>query len=118
MNKAQYIEDGEFTPPQGELFVRPRSVASKFASLACRPSQMVEEMPDGNARVFRKCMVTNKIYEVVLKTVQLRAWIVNARRIAVQEAFPFLSADGREFLQSNTTPAEWDDVFKKRTPNA
>jgi hypothetical protein len=29
----------------------------------------------------------------------------------VQDAFPHLSADEREFLMSGATPAEWADVF-------
>lgn len=29
----------------------------------------------------------------------------------VQEAFPLLSADDREFLVTGVTPEEWDDLF-------
>lgn len=29
----------------------------------------------------------------------------------VQDAFPFLSSDEREFLMTGTTPAEWDRMF-------
>jgi hypothetical protein len=29
----------------------------------------------------------------------------------IQDAFPSLSADDREFLISGTTPEEWDDLF-------
>lgn len=113
--RSDYVDHVE-PDGQGVLFVRPRSVGSKFASLACKPSQMIEEMPDGTSRVFRKCQVTNKIYEVVVPTSAMRSWAFSG--FSAREVFSSLSADGREFLISNTTPAERDDIAKKSAPNA
>ena len=38
----------------------------------------------------------------------MRAWKKGA---LIQEAFPTLSADVREFIMSGITPQEWDDMF-------
>ncbi len=32
--------------------------------------------------------------------------------IAVQDAFPMLNADEREFILTGLTPEEWDNLFK------
>lgn len=31
----------------------------------------------------------------------------------IQNAFPYLNADEREFLKTGITPAEWDETFKE-----
>lgn len=35
----------------------------------------------------------------------------NASGYHIQESFPFLTADQREFLLSGTTPEEWQELF-------
>lgn len=32
----------------------------------------------------------------------------------IQDAFPMLSADDREFLLTGITPEEWDDIFSNK----
>ena len=39
---------------------------------------------------------------------QFAAWRAGAY---IQDAFPHLSADHREFILSGITPQEWDDIF-------
>ena len=39
-------------------------------------------------------------------------WI--ARAVMIQDAFPFLNADEREFLMTGFTTEEWDEMFKER----
>jgi hypothetical protein len=44
-----------------------------------------------------------------------RAWYAwREERKFIQDAFPFLNADEREFIQSGTTPEEWDAMFPKK----
>ena len=33
--------------------------------------------------------------------------------LKIQDAFPFLNKDQREFLMTGTTPEEWDQLFSK-----
>lgn len=33
--------------------------------------------------------------------------------VLIQDAFPTLSADEREFIKTGITPAEWDNLFSK-----
>jgi len=40
---------------------------------------------------------------------QLKAWYIG--RLLVQEAFPGLSKEDREFLISGSTPEEWEAAF-------
>jgi hypothetical protein len=39
---------------------------------------------------------------------QIKAWKGGA---LAQDAFPQLDADGREFLMTGITPAEWNEMF-------
>lgn len=39
------------------------------------------------------------------------AWVRGDDTRFVQDAFPHLSADDREFLVSGTIPEEWDELF-------
>ena len=40
-----------------------------------------------------------------------RAW--SKECVLIQQAFPYLSADDREFLMTGCTPEEWEELFGK-----
>lgn len=42
---------------------------------------------------------------------RIAAWKTSG--IMIQEAFPDLTPDQREFLLSGSTPEEWDELFKE-----
>lgn len=62
----------------------------------------------GNLIISRECSVTGKKYIVTVKHAEFDAWMSGT---LVQDAFPTLSAEEREFLISNYTPAEWHATF-------
>lgn len=43
---------------------------------------------------------------------QLNLW--ESKRLLIQDAFPDLSAEDREFIMTGITPEEWDDAFKDK----
>lgn len=62
----------------------------------------------------RKSQLTGKmnLRDISVSHSQYRAWVDaadNDPKRFVQEAFPHLSADDREFLKSGITPEEWDE---------
>ena len=61
--------------------------------------------------VVRKSPFTGKTHEWDMPTVteeRLSEW---ANGGSVQDVFPELSADEREFIMTGITPEEWDEVF-------
>ncbi len=67
---------------------------------------MILMTTEGEELVFKKlCSITNKQYEVRCKSVDWEAW--KAGKL-IQNAFPYLDVDQREFLKIGWTPAEWD----------
>ena len=75
------------------------------------PDFEVSELPEG-LHVTRTSLFTRKRNSMTLKTTpqQFMDW---QRGKLIQDAFPELTADEREFLQSGATPEEWDNVFGK-----
>jgi len=65
---------------------------------------------DGTASIWRTCTVAKETYSVDVKQKDLSEW--QSGKLA-QDAFPYLTADQREFLISNTTPKEWEQFFGK-----
>lgn len=59
----------------------------------------------------KRSMFSGKIHELDLPITQaqLKDWVNNNRLI--QDAFPDLTSDQREFLMTGTTPEEWKEVF-------
>ena len=49
--------------------------------------------------------------DIAITQEQLDAW--NVRCVLVQDAFPHLSLDDREFLMTGITPEEWDEHFSE-----
>lgn len=54
------------------------------------------------------CVVTGRTADFALPTVAVREW--EAGRL-IQDAFPDLSADDREWLISGHSPEAWDALF-------
>ena len=54
------------------------------------------------------CYVTGKEYTVKVQYPDLQKYFAGAY---MQDAFPYLSADDREFLISGTSPEGWEQMF-------
>lgn len=54
------------------------------------------------------CIVTGKLYSVI---VQKRSYVAWQQGELVQNAFPELSKEDREFLISGTSPEGWKEIF-------
>ena len=56
------------------------------------------------------CSISNEMFTV---TVPLNDWVNwKIGWSSIQEAFPYLTPDEREMIQTGTTPKEWDAWFK------
>jgi hypothetical protein len=68
-------------------------------------------------KITRVSLATGKTHTMDLPTVTeerlAQCWSQNPQRKGkhIQEVFPELSADEREFLISGTTPDEWADLY-------
>ena len=62
-------------------------------------------------KVTRKSDISGRVHTMDLPITRYRldAWLHNG--LLIQEAFPELTADEREFLLSGITPEEWTEVF-------
>lgn len=49
--------------------------------------------------------------EIPVTQEQLDAWQRNRGTVLIQDAFPDLSPDDREFILTGITPEEWDEAF-------
>ena len=54
------------------------------------------------------CKVTGELYSVTAPMALWDRWVGEGELI--QNVFPDMSADDREFLMTGTTPAEWDKL--------
>lgn len=77
---------------------------------APQPDFDVSELPEG-LRVTRTSMFTRRRNTMTLPITgeQFRRW--RSGRGLIQDVFPQLSSDEREFLMSGATPEEWAAVF-------
>jgi hypothetical protein len=62
----------------------------------------------------RKSMLTGEVHsmELPITSKQLSTW--DSGKGLIQEVFPKLTADQREFIMSGITQDEWDNAFRKR----
>jgi hypothetical protein len=62
----------------------------------------------------RKSMLTGEVHsmELPITSKQLSTW--DSGKGLIQEVFPKLTADQREFIMSGITQEEWDNAFRKR----
>lgn len=61
-----------------------------------------------SVEISRVCSVTKEKYTVIVPNSRYQEWRTGA---LIQNVFPELSSDEREFLISGTTPAEWNKLF-------
>lgn len=58
--------------------------------------------------IYRKCMVSNKEYGVIVNKNDFDNW---KQGTLIQDAMPYLTAEQREFVRINLTPDEYDEIF-------
>lgn len=73
-----------------------------------KPTVAVDHVT-GTVTISKLCAVTGKLYSVTVSQPRYVGWLGGNNMI--QDAFPELSSDDREFLISGSTPAEWDKMF-------
>lgn len=75
----------------------------------------IEDMPDDT------CKITTCKKSIIVKTdsgVISQSWYDwQMRGNYIQNAFPYLSADEREFILTGITPEEWAEIFKMANDN-
>ena len=79
--------------------------------LLCPPTWSFEQNELG-LRVSRRSVFTKEMNSMVLPVSQERIelWASGGGAL-IQDAFPELNADQREFLMSGATPEEWEAMF-------
>jgi len=65
----------------------------------------------GNVHFGKKCSVTNEDYSVVITIPKYVMW--REKKYLIQNVFPDLTAEEREFLISGWTPAEWGEKIEE-----
>jgi hypothetical protein len=60
-------------------------------------------------RFSKKCSVTDETYVVTVETDDCIRW--KEERMCIQDVFPMLDKEMREFLMTGTTPAEWEEMY-------
>lgn len=81
----------------------------------------VNELKDGSVIVTRPSImgkVTSHTIKSPYKAIDIAAWLsgklgYTARPALIQEVFPLMSAEDREFLVSGITPETWAAMFPK-----
>jgi hypothetical protein len=63
----------------------------------------------------RKSGISGKISTMSINTTRekYQTWVLDPDRPLIQEAFPELTANEREFILTGITPEEWDGIFSK-----
>ena len=64
---------------------------------------------EGDIVKSKKCSVTGKIYSVEVDPMKYYEWSVDKKLI--QDVFPLMSIDDREFLISGFTPQEYENLY-------
>lgn len=79
--------------------------------LLCPPDWAFEVIASGT-KVTRRSVFDRKMYTMELPVSQERieVWASGAGAL-IQDAFPELNADQREFLMSGATPEAWEAMF-------
>lgn len=62
--------------------------------------------------VTKKSPLTGKVHSMDLAITPEQLAAYEASNQLIQEAFPHLTAEEREFLMTGLTPEEWDEAFK------
>jgi len=79
--------------------------------LLCPPGWAFESTPAGT-KVTRVSIFTKKsnTMELPVARDRIELWMGGSGPM-IQDAFPDLNADQREFLMSGATPEEWEEMF-------
>lgn len=64
---------------------------------------------EGDIVKSKKCSMTGEIYSVTIDPMKYYEWSVEKKLI--QDVFPLMSIDDREFLISGFTPQEYENLF-------
>lgn len=67
-------------------------------------------MGTDNTTLQKMCTVKKEIYSLTIPTDKFTRY--QEGRELIQNIFPKMEVDKREFIQSGWTPSEWDDMFK------
>lgn len=76
----------------------------------------VKQNADGNAVVTARSGMTGNESDMVFpmsKQDMVKGLADHSAGALIQNVFPLLTADQREFLMTGITPAEWDDAFNE-----
>lgn len=76
-----------------------------------QPAFNVTQNPNGSTTIEGNCVITGKPHSVTVVTSQLVKWQQGA---LIQDAFPNLHTEDREFLQSGISPEGWKKAFSKK----
>ena len=63
-------------------------------------------------KVTRRSQITGKTSSMELDVTIDQMELYENGNIKIQDVFPDMDGDKREFIRSGITPAEWNDVFK------
>jgi len=61
--------------------------------------------------ITNKSNVSGKVRTMDLNVTEEQLNRYNSGRFTIQDCFPNLSADEREFIKTGITPEEWEEVF-------
>ena len=64
---------------------------------------------EGDIVKSKKCSVTGEIYSVIVDPMKYYEWSV--KKELIQDVFPLMSIDDRDFLISGFTPQEYENLF-------
>jgi len=75
-------------------------------------------LPDGCSRIQGRCVQTGELWSVKVKTDKLMTYLrlltnPAIRTPLIQEAFPDMEPEAREYLVSGISPDGWDQMFGK-----
>ena len=62
-------------------------------------------------KITRKSMITNKEHTLDINVSEEQLELYESGAVTLQDAFPHLSANEREFIKSGITPQEWEEMF-------
>lgn len=74
-------------------------------------SYLAEELAEGGVKLIRKSPFTGKLTEHTINTTLGKLAYYYAGHGLIQNIFPELSADDREFIMTGITPQDWDSTF-------
>lgn len=77
-----------------------------------------ELLENGNVQIFNVSQVSQREQSMVIAVPSHQAFLdrlmLYSAGVKVQDAFPYLSSDEREFILTGITPEEWNQVFGER----